>query len=226
MLKKSKRRISIYIDMTPLVDVIILLLIFFFMTARFSEPEEIEVRLPETKSGVNLMADVEQIVILIPDKDHPFSRAKDAMGNELEQPKRGHEEFAMARILCGQLTPPRLAFEVYVSNNPSLVISPWPANVVTDLTIANDPEGTNKLIDTWKKYNFFDGKVDNPDGTTTDAGVLAIKTSMAQQGIFPSYIVRCDDGATFGILREIMKELQAAAINKFTVLTMKKEGYY
>ncbi|MCP4230189.1 MAG: biopolymer transporter ExbD, partial [bacterium] len=30
MLKKTKRRISIRIDMTPMVDVIILLLIFFF----------------------------------------------------------------------------------------------------------------------------------------------------------------------------------------------------
>ena len=43
----GKRRVSIYIDMTPMVDVIILLLIFFFMTSQFKEPAAVEINLPK-----------------------------------------------------------------------------------------------------------------------------------------------------------------------------------
>jgi biopolymer transport protein ExbD len=42
----GKGKVDIHIDMTPMVDVIILLLIFFFMTSQFKEPSAIEVTLP------------------------------------------------------------------------------------------------------------------------------------------------------------------------------------
>jgi biopolymer transport protein ExbD len=43
----GKRKISIRIDMTPMVDVIILLLIFFFMTSQFREPKGVQITLPK-----------------------------------------------------------------------------------------------------------------------------------------------------------------------------------
>lgn len=46
--KGKKTRITIHIDMTPMVDVIILLLIFFFMTSQFKEPKGIEIKLPKS----------------------------------------------------------------------------------------------------------------------------------------------------------------------------------
>lgn len=45
----GKRKVDIFIDMTPMVDVIILLLIFFFMTSQFKEPSAIEVTLPRAQ---------------------------------------------------------------------------------------------------------------------------------------------------------------------------------
>lgn len=45
----GKRKVDIHIDMTPMVDVIILLLIFFFMTSQFKEPSAIEVTLPRAQ---------------------------------------------------------------------------------------------------------------------------------------------------------------------------------
>ena len=65
MLKKTKRRISIRIDMTPMVDVIILLLIFFFMTATFKEPDAVEVRLPYAAAGLRIPKDIEIIAVVI-----------------------------------------------------------------------------------------------------------------------------------------------------------------
>ncbi len=49
MLKK-KRRIGISIDMTPMVDVAFLLLIFFMTTTQFKPPEKDQINLPESNS--------------------------------------------------------------------------------------------------------------------------------------------------------------------------------
>lgn len=49
MLKK-KRRIGIAIDMTPMVDVAFLLLIFFMCTTQFKPPEKDKISLPESNS--------------------------------------------------------------------------------------------------------------------------------------------------------------------------------
>ena len=47
MLKKM-RRIGIAIDMTPMVDVAFLLLIFFMLTTQFKPPEKDKITLPES----------------------------------------------------------------------------------------------------------------------------------------------------------------------------------
>lgn len=65
MLRKMQRRVQIRIDMTPMVDVIILLLIFFFMTATFKQPDEVEVTLPTASAGVKIPKDVDIISITI-----------------------------------------------------------------------------------------------------------------------------------------------------------------
>ena len=49
MLKK-KRRIGVAIDMTPMVDVAFLLLIFFMTTTQFQPPESEKITLPESSS--------------------------------------------------------------------------------------------------------------------------------------------------------------------------------
>jgi biopolymer transport protein ExbD len=49
MLKK-KRRIGVSIDMTPMVDVAFLLLIFFMCTTQFKPPEKDKITLPESNS--------------------------------------------------------------------------------------------------------------------------------------------------------------------------------
>ena len=63
--KGARRRISIYIDMTPMVDVIILLLIFFFMTSQFKEPAAVEVRLPKPGAGEKFVKVKESNVLTI-----------------------------------------------------------------------------------------------------------------------------------------------------------------
>lgn len=51
---KRKGRLSIFIDMTPMVDVVMLLLTFFMLTTHFKPPEEAEIALPSSNSVIKL----------------------------------------------------------------------------------------------------------------------------------------------------------------------------
>lgn len=62
---KASRRVSIHIDMTPMVDVIILLLIFFFMTSQFKEPAAVEVTLPKPGVGEKFVKVKESNVLTV-----------------------------------------------------------------------------------------------------------------------------------------------------------------
>jgi biopolymer transport protein ExbD len=48
--KRPKRRIGIRMDMTPMVDVAFLLLIFFMVTTVFRTPQALEINLPENNA--------------------------------------------------------------------------------------------------------------------------------------------------------------------------------
>jgi len=54
MPKIKKGRVSIRIDMTPMVDVAFLLLTFFMLTTQFRPAEEVEVVLPDSHSSSKL----------------------------------------------------------------------------------------------------------------------------------------------------------------------------
>jgi len=51
---KKKRRIGIVLDMTPMVDITILLLIFYMTTTSFKPPEAKSVTLPQSHSQIEL----------------------------------------------------------------------------------------------------------------------------------------------------------------------------
>lgn len=53
-LRRPKRRVKIRIDMTPMVDVAFLLLIFFMVTTVFRKPQAMEVNLPPKDSKVQV----------------------------------------------------------------------------------------------------------------------------------------------------------------------------
>jgi len=50
----AAKRIGIRIDMTPMVDVAFLLLIFFMSTTQFKPPEAVAVRLPSSSSEIHI----------------------------------------------------------------------------------------------------------------------------------------------------------------------------
>jgi len=67
----KKRRINIAIDMTPMVDIAFLLLIFYMTTTSFKPPEKFEVILPTSASQYN-MPDADIINITVNKNDEIF----------------------------------------------------------------------------------------------------------------------------------------------------------
>ncbi len=109
MLRKMQRRVTIRIDMTPMVDVIILLLIFFFMTATFKEPDAVEVTLPFAAAGVKIPKDVDIVSVVI-------DRAGVVYVNNVPIERRGDvtEKVKKARIeaLNAGVPPDKIIFNV------------------------------------------------------------------------------------------------------------------
>jgi biopolymer transport protein ExbD len=75
MAAPKKRRIPISIDMTPMVDIAFLLLIFFMSTTVFKKPEEVPVQLPASHS-VRKLPETGVIVITVPKKHEGEEREK------------------------------------------------------------------------------------------------------------------------------------------------------
>ncbi len=67
----KKRRINIAIDMTPMVDIAFLLLIFYMTTTSFKPPEKFEVVLPASASEYNV-PDADIINITVNKNDEIF----------------------------------------------------------------------------------------------------------------------------------------------------------
>ena len=54
MAAKKMRRIGIKIDMTPMVDVAFLLLIFFMSTSQFDPPQKVPITIPDSHSNLKV----------------------------------------------------------------------------------------------------------------------------------------------------------------------------
>jgi biopolymer transport protein ExbD len=68
MSAKKLRRIGIKIDMTPMVDVAFLLLIFFMSTSQFDPPQKVPITLPDSHS--NLKVPESDVLVLGISKDN------------------------------------------------------------------------------------------------------------------------------------------------------------
>jgi biopolymer transport protein ExbD len=68
---KKKRRVSVRLDMTPMVDIGFLLLIFYMATTQFKPPEKKEVTLPSSHSQINL-PEKGKILVTVTEQDSVF----------------------------------------------------------------------------------------------------------------------------------------------------------
>ncbi len=76
--RRPKRRVGIRIDMTPMVDVAFLLLIFFMVTTVFRTPQALEINLPpDPNAKVDVSQENVLTITVLPDQRSYWRHAKD-----------------------------------------------------------------------------------------------------------------------------------------------------
>jgi len=69
---RPKRRVGVRIDMTPMVDVAFLLLIFFMVTTVFRTPQALEINLPPDKQNTTQIAESKILQLRVLSEDRVF----------------------------------------------------------------------------------------------------------------------------------------------------------
>lgn len=90
---KKKRRLSVRIDMTPMVDIAFLLLIFYMATTQFKPPEQKEVTLPVSHSQIELPSK-DKIMITVTAQDSVFVDYVERVEREVN----GQKESTLERV--------------------------------------------------------------------------------------------------------------------------------
>ena len=97
--RRPKRRVGIRIDMTPMVDVAFLLLIFFMVTTVFRTPKALEINLPPKDAKVDVAVSKTLTVRILADGrlywkrgDTPWNRAAVGEFKEVLTPFKGQNE--------------------------------------------------------------------------------------------------------------------------------------
>ncbi len=86
-----KRNKDLELDMTPLIDVVFLLLIFFMVSTTFNRKSEISIQLPES-SGKEAQHEPFVIEVSIDSQGHYFVNQRKLRDNSIETLKRGIRE--------------------------------------------------------------------------------------------------------------------------------------
>lgn len=149
----KKRRVSIRIDMTPMVDIAFLLLIFYMATTTFKPPEARAVELPTSHSQIEL-----------PDKG---------------------------------------VINITVSSLDSIFVD-W-----TEVATINiDGEDVTTTVRVVRK---------------TDSYMVAKEINQARSRSVTAMealiVIKADRGASFGIMRDVMKRMQENHLERFLIIT-------
>ena len=102
--RRPKRRVGIRIDMTPMVDVAFLLLIFFMVTTVFRTPKALEINLPPKDAKIDVMESKTMTIRILADgrlywkrgaRENPWNRSSVAQVNDVLKPFVNQTELIM-----------------------------------------------------------------------------------------------------------------------------------
>ncbi len=98
---KKKKRVGINIDMTPMVDIAFLLLIFYMTTTTFKPPEKKNVTVPLSHSNITIPDNIINITITKEDSvfvEYVTKEKKEVEGEEKVMPTRMYEETSLGTL--------------------------------------------------------------------------------------------------------------------------------
>lgn len=91
---KRQRSQEVGVDLTPLIDVVFLLLIFFMVSTTFTRESHLQVDLPEASGEPASPAEVDQIDVVINAEGQYFLNERPLVNNRRETLERGIRELA------------------------------------------------------------------------------------------------------------------------------------
>src|SRR6267143_3577309 len=141
MPKIKKARVSVKVDMTPMVDVAFLLLTFFMLTTSFRPPEEVQIVLPASHSAFKL-PESKVMLITISKDDRIFL---------------GFDSPKMMERIFGEPNKLRSSVEVTTRELGNLLIQDRMANPSLYTVVKGDKEAgfgvTEDVMDVLQKTN-------------------------------------------------------------------------
>jgi biopolymer transport protein ExbD len=102
--RRPKRRVGVRIDMTPMVDVAFLLLIFFMVTTVFRTPKALEINLPPKDVNIQVPESKTMTLRILADgrlywkrgaKENPWNRSTVGQVRDVLKPFAGQNELIM-----------------------------------------------------------------------------------------------------------------------------------
>ncbi|WP_336366750.1 ExbD/TolR family protein [Marinobacter sp. C2H3] len=91
---KRQRSQEVGVDLTPLIDVVFLLLIFFMVSTTFTRESHLEVQLPEASADAPVTEKARQIDVVINAEGQYRLNDKELVNNRRETLERGVRELA------------------------------------------------------------------------------------------------------------------------------------
>ena len=91
---KRQRSQQVAMDLTPLIDVVFLLLIFFMVSTTFTRESHLQVELPQASGNPAPPTDVKQIDVVISNDGQYLLNDKPLVNNRREMLERGIRELA------------------------------------------------------------------------------------------------------------------------------------
>ena len=91
---KRQRSQEVGVDLTPLIDVVFLLLIFFMVSTTFTRESHLQVELPEASGEPVPASEVKQIDVVVNAQGQYFLNEKPLVNNRRETLERGVRELA------------------------------------------------------------------------------------------------------------------------------------
>ncbi len=91
---RTKKRDDVSVDLTPLIDVVFLLLIFFMVSTTFTKETHLEINLPESSAEATTSEQVELIEIVVNSTGGYAINGKSLINNQMDTLKRAIQKTA------------------------------------------------------------------------------------------------------------------------------------
>ncbi len=96
-IRPSRRSRNVLVDMTPLIDVVFLLLIFFMVSTTFDKQTQLKVDLPQASAQTEESEEVETIAVTIDAKGNFYLNDQELVTHDVDTLKRALKKAAAER---------------------------------------------------------------------------------------------------------------------------------